>query len=82
MLAQLTGKPLLPVSIAARPCWTLSTWDRFEIPWPFARVAIAYGEPVRMPRALDGDGLAERQRELAATLLALREEARHALAEA
>jgi lysophospholipid acyltransferase (LPLAT)-like uncharacterized protein len=82
MLAQLTGKPLLPVSIAASRTWTLSTWDRFEIPWPFARVAIAYGEPVRMPRALDADGLAERQRELAATLQALREEARRALVEA
>jgi lysophospholipid acyltransferase (LPLAT)-like uncharacterized protein len=82
MLAQLTGKPLLPVSIAARPCWTLSTWDRFELPLPFARVAIAYGEPIVMPRALDADALAERQRQLAATLQELREQARRALVEA
>lgn len=79
MLAQLTGKPMLPVSIVASRTWTLSTWDRFEIPWPFARVAIAYGEPLKMPRTFAADGLAERQRELAAALQALREEARRAL---
>ena len=47
------GWPLLPSAIAARPCKTLSSWDRFMIPLPFARVATAGGEPLEVPRKAD-----------------------------
>lgn len=45
-LAGLTGVPLVPVGFAAEPCWRLRSWDRFEVPRPFARGAIAFGAPV------------------------------------
>jgi len=80
LLAQLTGKPILPVSIAASHAFRFPTWDRFELPLPFSRVVIAYGEPVKMPRGVDADSLARLQGEMAGRLQALQQEARAALA--
>jgi cobalt-zinc-cadmium efflux system protein len=79
MLAQLTGKPILPISIAASRTWRFGTWDKFELPLPFSRVVIAYGEPVRMPRGLDAESLARMQVEMAQKLQELQAEARAAL---
>lgn len=79
LLSQLSGKPILPISIAASPCIRFRTWDRFELPLPFSRVVIAYGEPVRIQRGVDADMLARLQGELAARLQALQAEARAAL---
>jgi len=79
MLAQLTGKPILPVSIAASHTWRFGTWDRFELPLPFSRIVIAYGEPVKMPRGIDAESLARLQVEMADRLKALQRQARTAL---
>jgi len=79
MLSQLTGRPILPVSVAASRTWTFRTWDRFELPLPFSRIAIAYGEPVRVPRVLDADALSRLQVEMAGKLQALKAKAQAAL---
>jgi cobalt-zinc-cadmium efflux system protein len=79
MLSQLTGKPILPISIAASRTWRFRTWDQFELPLPFSRISIAYGEPVRVPRVLDAEGLARIQADMARRLLALKAEAQAAL---
>ena len=46
--AQRTGAAIVAVGVAASPCWTLSTWDRFMLPCPFARIRIVYDEPFRV----------------------------------
>ena len=79
LLSQLTGKPILPVSFAASRTWRLRTWDQFEIPIPFCRIAIAYGEPMRVPRSTDAEGVLRLQAELAERLHALKATARAAL---
>jgi hypothetical protein len=79
MLAQLTGKPILPISIAASHTWRFRTWDRFELPLPFSRMVVAYGEPVRIPRGLDAERLAALQLDMARRLHSLQAEARAAL---
>ncbi|HYM80114.1 MAG TPA: lysophospholipid acyltransferase family protein [Candidatus Limnocylindria bacterium] len=55
-LASRTGFPILPVAAGARPVWALRSWDRFRIPRPFARVVVAYGEPIAIPSELDDAG--------------------------
>ncbi len=45
MLAQLSGRPLLPMAYAASRAWFFG-WDRFVLPRPFSRIAIAIGAPV------------------------------------
>ncbi len=79
LLAQLTGKPIVPVSVAASRSWRFRTWDRFELPLPFSRVVLAYGEPVRVPRVLNAESLAQLQQDMAQRLQALNAEARAAL---
>ena len=44
-LAKATGNPVLPFHLEADRHWTLNSWDRTQIPKPFATVALAVGEP-------------------------------------
>jgi lysophospholipid acyltransferase (LPLAT)-like uncharacterized protein len=48
-LAGATGHPILPYHIESDRHWTLGSWDRTQIPKPFANVALAIGEPVSVP---------------------------------
>lgn len=47
--ASKAGALVLPMAAHANRAWRLNSWDRFMIPKPFARVTVAYGEPVRLP---------------------------------
>lgn len=47
--ASKAGALVLPMAAHADRAWRLRSWDRFMIPRPFARVTVAYGEPVRLP---------------------------------
>jgi hypothetical protein len=49
LLARYTGAPLVPVSMAAKPCWRLRSWDRTVIPKPFSHIVMAFGPPIRVP---------------------------------
>lgn len=46
LLAALTGAPVVPLAVAARPARALATWDAFMLPVPFARCAAVLGAPV------------------------------------
>lgn len=71
--AQLTGAAIIPVGTAANRTWRLRSWDRFELPRPFARVRVAYGTPIHVgPGA---DGLEAGARDLAVALDGARDEA-------
>jgi lysophospholipid acyltransferase (LPLAT)-like uncharacterized protein len=48
-LASRLGRPVIPVASAGRPAWILRSWDRFQVPRPFARVVIGYGDPIEAP---------------------------------
>ncbi len=60
LLAQMSGRPILPISYAASRAWLIK-WDRFVIPMPFSRIAIAIGPPVYVPRVTDAAALARLQ---------------------
>ncbi|MHC5019038.1 MAG: lysophospholipid acyltransferase family protein, partial [Planctomycetota bacterium] len=40
---------VIPSAAAASPVVKLGSWDRFQIPWPFAKVVYAYGDPIPVP---------------------------------
>jgi lysophospholipid acyltransferase (LPLAT)-like uncharacterized protein len=46
----LTGLPIVPVSFRLGWKWTLRSWDRFQIPIPFSRCEVVFGEPLWVPR--------------------------------
>jgi 3-deoxy-D-manno-octulosonic-acid transferase len=70
-LAGKTGVPIVPVSWSARPRWRTASWDRLQVPAPFARVHVAFGEPLLMSRAADPDRLEEDRRVLSTRLRGL-----------
>lgn len=41
--AQRAGVEIVPLAATASRSWRLKSWDRFMIPKPFSRVAVAYG---------------------------------------
>lgn len=49
-LAALTGYPILPFTVAAKSCWRFASWDRFEVPKPFTRIAVVSGDPIPVGR--------------------------------
>ncbi|MEI7728979.1 MAG: lysophospholipid acyltransferase family protein [Verrucomicrobiota bacterium] len=51
-LAQLTGRPIIPVVYHLNWKWQAKSWDRFQIPWPFACCNIEVGKPISVPRDL------------------------------
>lgn len=53
-LARATGLPVVAIGAAARPARRLSSWDRLQLPLPFARVALAAAAPVHVADAGEG----------------------------
>jgi lysophospholipid acyltransferase (LPLAT)-like uncharacterized protein len=74
-LARHTGQAILPFHVAARRYFTLPTWDRSEVPWPFTRAITLIAEPVYVHYDATAEEVAARQVELQATLDHLRAEA-------
>jgi lysophospholipid acyltransferase (LPLAT)-like uncharacterized protein len=53
LAAQRSGAPLILVGPGARRGWRMKSWDRFLVPWPFARVEVRYSPPIFVDRDLD-----------------------------
>ena len=43
-LAKATGNPIVPFHIESNRHWTANSWDRTQVPKPYATTAIAIGE--------------------------------------
>jgi lysophospholipid acyltransferase (LPLAT)-like uncharacterized protein len=63
LLAQMSGREIVPLAYAASRAW-LVHWDKFVLPWPGARIAIAIGAPLTVPRGTSAVGLEAIQRDL------------------
>jgi lysophospholipid acyltransferase (LPLAT)-like uncharacterized protein len=49
-LANLAGSPVVPVRARMERAWIFhKAWDKFQLPWPFSRCVITYGDPVDLP---------------------------------
>src|SRR5213083_2478055 len=75
-LAKATGNPVLPFHLEANRHWTLNSWDRTQIPKPFATVAIAMGEPLDVAHDADANGIEAARRLLEERLEQLEQRAR------
>ena len=58
-LAGKMGKKIIPVCINASACWSLKSWDGFQIPKPFSKLTIMIGDPITIPQDLDAEGIEE-----------------------
>jgi lysophospholipid acyltransferase (LPLAT)-like uncharacterized protein len=67
-LAQLTGLPIIPTTFNLNWKVQVNSWDRFQIPLPFARCDVNVGKPVRVPRDCTDDQRELLRQELERTL--------------
>ena len=47
-LAGATGNPIVPFHIESSSYWSVSSWDRHQVPKPGSDVAIAIGDPIEV----------------------------------
>src|SRR4051812_38679697 len=78
-LAKASGHPVLPFHCEADRFWTLRSWDRTQIPKPFATVAISVGEPFYVPRRASESEVELYRQRLDTALAAAEESARRML---
>jgi lysophospholipid acyltransferase (LPLAT)-like uncharacterized protein len=74
-LASLTGKSILPVSVAVTRCKRLKSWDKFLLVLPFSRCVVVYGEPYCIPKNINDSEIKNFSEELEHTLNKLDETA-------
>jgi lysophospholipid acyltransferase (LPLAT)-like uncharacterized protein len=67
-LSKATGNPVLPFHLEADRYWTVNSWDRTQIPKPFATVALVVGEPFAVPSGADEVQIESARGELEARL--------------
>lgn len=79
LMARIGGTPMVPLACAADRAWFLKRWDRFMIPKPFARVVVATGEPVVVPRSTPMEQLESFGQQMQQAINALTEAAEQAL---
>jgi lysophospholipid acyltransferase (LPLAT)-like uncharacterized protein len=79
-LAKATGNPVLPFHLEASRHWTLHSWDRTQIPKPFATVALAVGEPFSVAADADATAIEQGRQLLEQRLQTLEARARAMLA--
>jgi len=64
-LAQVTGRPIIPMSNYTRHKITLRrSWDKFQIPLPFSRCEMRFGRPLWAPRDATEEDREQLRREL------------------
>ena len=63
-LAKVTGNPIIPFHLETDRAWTLRSWDRTQIPKPFARVALAFAAPLQVASDANDEALRAANQEL------------------
>ena len=74
-LAQLSGCPIVPVTVGASKRITLKSWDGFIIPKLFSKCIVMYGDPIRIPADVSSELLEEKRSELEENLNKITQEA-------
>jgi len=56
-LAQLSGRPIVPVAVVTSRRIDFDSWDRASLGLPFGRGAMVLGDPIQVPREADAQAL-------------------------
>jgi lysophospholipid acyltransferase (LPLAT)-like uncharacterized protein len=73
-LAQVSGLPVVPAVYNLKWKIRLKSWDRFQIPLPFARIQARFGEPLYVPRDISDEQKEALRVEFQRRLVALTED--------
>lgn len=50
VMAQKSGAALLPGAFSCRPRFQAGSWDRYMVPYPFAKGIVLFAEPIYVPK--------------------------------
>lgn len=70
-LAQLTGLPIVPVAMNLNWKISVKSWDKFQIPLPFARCEVCVGKAIHVPQNASDAEREELRRQLETELRAI-----------
>ncbi len=70
-LASTAGVPVCPISVNASKCWSLKSWDGFQIPKPGAKLTLVIGDEIPIPPELDADALEHYRKKVESALRAI-----------
>ena len=70
-LAQLTGRAVIPAVYSLSWKWQAKSWDRFQVPFPFAVCRVQLGQPMRLPRDCSDEQRAQFRQELEKQMVSL-----------
>ena len=56
-LAQMAKVPIIPLMGAVSGKFTFNSWDKYEVPYWFAKAVAIYGEPIFVPKNISDDEL-------------------------
>lgn len=75
-MAKITGCPIIPMSIVANKRKILKTWDEFNIPGFFSKVAVVFGDPIYIDSEISKEDAEDKRLEVEETLFALDRQAK------
>jgi lysophospholipid acyltransferase (LPLAT)-like uncharacterized protein len=78
-LAKVTGNPIIPFHLESDRYWTLRSWDRTQIPKPFATVAVTFAAPLQVGSTASDESLAQVDAHLETVLEACEQRCRELL---
>ena len=58
-MASLLGVPVVPVAVNYSSYWELGSWDKFQIPKPWAKITVIMGDEIYVPPNLSPEQLEE-----------------------
>ena len=58
-LASQTGIPVVPIGINYSSYWELKSWDRFQIPKPWAKITLEIGDFIHIPKDISEEEMAK-----------------------
>lgn len=64
LLAKKTANPVVPFVIEPQRFWTINSWDKLQIPKPFARARVFFGEPIFVEPSADDAAIENKRLEL------------------
>ena len=67
-LAQMTGAPIGAFHLEPEHAWTMGSWDRFLVPWPFTRIVVSWAQWTRVPADLAAEEFEPKREELNAAI--------------
>jgi lysophospholipid acyltransferase (LPLAT)-like uncharacterized protein len=67
-LAQMTGAPVGSFHLQPEKAWTIRSWDRFQVPKPFTRIAVSWGQWTSVPEDTSNEELESKREQLDAAL--------------